>query len=52
MLFPLRDGNIPGISYGLSIADNMNGPRYQASGYTFYSDWDKYSYPPRCGMDV
>ena len=35
----------PGVSYGLSIADNMNGPWYQASGYTFYSDWDKYSFP-------
>lgn len=35
----------PGVSYGLSIADNLNGPWYQASGYTFYSDWDKYSMP-------
>ena len=35
----------PGISYGLSIADNLNGPWYQASGYTFFSDWDKYSLP-------
>ena len=35
----------PGVSYGLSIADNFNGPWYQASGYTFYSDWDKYSLP-------
>lgn len=35
----------PGVSYGLSIADNMNGPWYQASGYTFFSDWDKYSLP-------
>ncbi|MES2484424.1 MAG: glycoside hydrolase family 43 protein [Bacteroidota bacterium] len=35
----------PGISYGLSIADNLNGPWYQASGYTFYSDWDKYTMP-------
>ncbi|MFZ5429520.1 MAG: glycosyl hydrolase family 43 [Bacteroidota bacterium] len=35
----------PGVSYGLSIADNMNGPWYQASGYTFHSDWDKYSFP-------
>jgi hypothetical protein len=54
MLIPSPDGNIwylyyeqyPGVSYGLSIADNMNGPWYQASGYTFYSDWDKYSLPP------
>ena len=35
----------PGVSYGLSIADNLNGPWYQASGYTFFSDWDKYSLP-------
>lgn len=35
----------PGVSYGLSIADNLNGPWYQASGYTFYSDWDKYTMP-------
>jgi hypothetical protein len=35
----------PGVSYGLSIADNLNGPWYQASGYTFFSDWDKYSMP-------
>ncbi len=53
MLIPSPDGNIwymyyeqyPGVSYGLSIADNLNGPWYQASGYTFYSDWDKYSLP-------
>ncbi len=35
----------PGVSYGLSISDNLNGPWFQASGYTFYSDWDKYSLP-------
>lgn len=35
----------PGVSYGLSIADNLNGPWYQASGYTFFSDWDKYHVP-------
>jgi len=35
----------PGVSYGLSIADNLSGPWYQASGYTFYSDWDKYAFP-------
>ncbi len=53
MLIPSPDGKIwylyyeqyPGVSYGLSIADNMNGPWYQASGYTFFSDWDKYSLP-------
>ncbi len=37
----------PGVSYGLSIADNLNGPWYQASGYTFFSDWDKYSLPKK-----
>ncbi len=54
MLIPSPDDKIwylyyeqyPGVSYGLSIADNMNGPWYQASGYTFFSDWDKYSFPP------
>jgi len=54
MLIPSPDGKIwylyyeqyPGVSYGLSIADNMNGPWYQASGYTFFSDWDKYALPP------
>lgn len=53
MLIPSPDDKIwylyyeqyPGVSYGLSIADNLNGPWYQASGYTFYSDWDKYSFP-------
>lgn len=53
MLIPSPDNKIwylyyeqyPGVSYGLSIADNMNGPWFQASGYTFFSDWDKYSLP-------
>ena len=53
MLIPSPDGNAwylyyeqyPGVSYGLSIADNMNGPWYQASGYTFFRSWDKYSFP-------
>jgi len=52
-LIPSPDGKIwylyyeqyPGVSYGLSIADNLNGPWYQASGYTFFSDWDKYALP-------
>ena len=55
MLIPSPDGKIwymyyeqyPGVSYGLSVSDNINGPWYQASGYTFFSDWDKYSLPPR-----
>jgi hypothetical protein len=37
----------PGVSYGLSISDNLNGPWYQASGYTFFSNWDKYSLPEK-----
>ncbi len=37
----------PGVSYGLSISDNLNGPWYQASGYTFHSTWDKYSLPSK-----
>ncbi|WP_257668381.1 hypothetical protein [Parapedobacter tibetensis] len=53
MLIPSPDNQIwymyyeqyPGVSYGLSITDNLNGPWYQASGYTFFSDWDKYSLP-------
>jgi hypothetical protein len=36
----------PGVSYGLSVARNLEGPWYQVSGYTFYNDWDKYSMPP------
>lgn len=53
MLIPSPDNQVwylyyeqyPGVSYGLSIADNLNGPWYQASGYTFHSTWDKYSMP-------
>lgn len=37
----------PGISYGLSISDNLNGPWFQASGYTFTRKWDKYSFPEK-----
>jgi len=52
-LIPSPDGSAwylyyeqyPGVSYGLSIADNLNGPWFQASGYTFFEDWDKYSLP-------
>lgn len=55
MLIPSPDDKIhylyyeqyPGVSYGLSIADDINGPWYQASGYTFFSDWDKYSLPEK-----
>ncbi len=55
MLIPSPDDKIwylyyeqyPGVSYGLSISDNLNGPWYQASGYTFHSDWDKYAFPEK-----
>lgn len=54
MLIPSPDNKIwylyyeqyPGVSYGLSIARNLEGPWFQASGYTFYSSWDKYAFPP------
>ena len=53
MLIPSPDNEVwymyyeqyPGVSYGLSIADKLEGPWYQASGYTFHSHWDKYSMP-------
>lgn len=35
----------PGVSYGLSVARNLEGPWFQVSGYTFFSSWDKYSMP-------
>ena len=35
----------PGVSYGLSVAAQLDGPWYQISGYTFFSDWDKYCMP-------
>jgi len=37
----------PGVSYGLSVAKQMDGPWYQVSGYTFFSTWDKYAMPPK-----
>lgn len=53
MLIPSPDNQVwymyyeqyPGVSYGLSIADKLEGPWYQASGYTFHSTWDKYGLP-------
>jgi hypothetical protein len=36
----------PGVSYGLSVAADLNGPWYQVSGYTM-TDWDKYTLPPK-----
>lgn len=46
-IFYLYYEQYPGVSYGLSIADNLMGPWYQASGYTFHHDWDKYGLPPQ-----
>jgi len=37
----------PGVSYGLSVSDKLDGSWYQVSGYTFYEDWDKYALPPK-----
>lgn len=53
MLIPSPDGTAwylyyeqyPGVSYGLSVADSLEGPWYQISGYTFFADWDKYALP-------
>lgn len=55
MLIPSPDGEVwylyyeqyPGVSYGLSVADRLEGPWYQISGYTFFSTWDKYSMPAK-----
>lgn len=55
MLIPSPDGKVwylyyeqyPGVSYGLSVADSLEGPWYQVSGYTFHADWDKYRMPPK-----
>jgi hypothetical protein len=55
MLIPSPDNSVwylyyeqyPGVSYGLSVADKLDGPWYQISGYTFFSTWDKYSMPPK-----
>ncbi|MCP8900967.1 family 43 glycosylhydrolase [Gilvimarinus xylanilyticus] len=55
MLIPSPNGEVwylyyeqyPGVSYGLSVADSLSGPWYQISGYTFFSDWDKYAVPEK-----
>ena len=55
MLIPSPNGEVwylyyeqyPGVSYGLSVADQLDGPWYQISGYTFFADWDKYSFPSK-----
>ena len=54
-LIPSPDGTIwylyyeqyPGVSYGLSVASSLDGPWFQASGGTYYRDWDKYLFPPQ-----
>ena len=54
MLIPSPDDKVwylyyeqyPGVSYGLSVSRHPEGPWFQVSGYTFFSNWDKYSFPP------
>jgi hypothetical protein len=54
MLIPSPDGQAwylyyeqyPGVSYGVSVALNPNGPWYQLSGYTNQPAWNKYTVPP------
>jgi len=53
MLIPSPDGQAwylyyeqyPGVSYGLSVALQPNGPWYQVSGYTSVPAWNKYEVP-------
>ncbi|HOK67026.1 MAG TPA: glycoside hydrolase family 43 protein [Anaerohalosphaeraceae bacterium] len=55
MLIPSPDGKIwylyyeqyPGISYGLSIAEKLEGPWYQAYGNSPVKDWNKYEVPAK-----
>ena len=55
MLIPSPDGKAwymyyeqyPGVSYGLSVSADLDGPWYQVSGYTFHPGWDKYALPPK-----
>jgi hypothetical protein len=35
----------PGVAYGLSVSASLEGPWFQASGATYYRDWDKYELP-------
>lgn len=35
----------PGVSYGLSVSDRLDGGWFQVSGATYYRDWDKYRMP-------
>ncbi|MCC7374567.1 MAG: glycoside hydrolase family 43 protein [Verrucomicrobiales bacterium] len=36
----------PGVSYGLSVAEHLDGPWFQVAGYQ-RPDWDKYRMPPK-----
>lgn len=36
----------PGVSYGLSVAANLDGPWIQVAGYQ-RPDWDRYAMPPK-----
>ncbi len=55
MLIPSPDGQAwylyyeqyPGVSYGVSVALDPNGPWYQLSGYTNVPAWNKYEVPPK-----
>ncbi|HOM61827.1 MAG TPA: glycoside hydrolase family 43 protein [Anaerohalosphaeraceae bacterium] len=54
-LIPSPDGKIwylyyeqyPGVSYGLSIAADLEGPWYQACGATMKKEWNKYEVTPK-----
>jgi hypothetical protein len=35
----------PGVSYGLSVSDRLDGAWFQVSGVTNHADWDKYELP-------
>jgi hypothetical protein len=37
----------PGVSYGLSVAAQLDGPWYQISGNTSVADWNKYEMTPK-----
>jgi hypothetical protein len=36
----------PGVSYGLSVAERLEGPWFQVSGATTYKHWNKYEVTP------
>ena len=37
----------PGVSYGLSVAAQLEGPWFQVSGATSVPDWNKYEMTPK-----